>query len=243
MFKMATCADCNAIAPGTFAGELNRCPTKAEIVATGLLLVSGNYADNQLVNLADITANFQLSITPVTQVVAMAGGSFNLNITSNTAWKITYPAWCSVSAASGTGNASVRVTVAANTSGSRSGSIVVTTSGPANNVSQTLQIRQSGRPTINIGAYGIDVNNRTMQVSASAAVLDDLSIFVTIYNDSSLVTGNGRGTLRKGTRSVLISISGPMNNVSRGYITSVNGSHQSPYETDNAIYTFTTGGS
>ncbi len=236
MFKMATCADCNEIAPNAFTGDLNRCPTKAEIVATGLLLVSGNYADNQLVNLADITANFQLSITPVTQTMVMAGGSFTLNITSNTAWKITCPDWCSVSAASGTGDATVRVTVAANTSGSRSGSIVVTTSGPANNVSQTLQIRQSGRPTINIGAYGIDVNNRTMEVSASAAVLDDLSIFVTIYNDSSLVTGNGRGTLKKGARSVLINLTGPMNNPSIGRITSVNGTSKSPYETTSAIY-------
>lgn len=234
-FKMATCADCNAIAPGAFTGELNRCPTKAEIVATGLLLVSGNYANNQLVSLADITANFLLSISPIVQVVAMPGSSFTLNITSNTSWTVAYPSWCS-GTTSGTGNASIRVTVASNTGNSRSGSIVVTTADPANNVSQTLQINQSGRSTIRLGAYGIDVDKKQMDVAASDAVSDDLNITVTIYNDSELVVGNGIGTLKKGTRSVLINLTGPMNNPSIGRITSVNGTSKSPYETTSAIY-------
>lgn len=54
--KMVTRAECNAIASGAFAGELNRCPTKAEIVATGKFIVAGSYADNQLVKYSDLSA-------------------------------------------------------------------------------------------------------------------------------------------------------------------------------------------
>ncbi len=54
--KMITRTECNAMAPGTFTGELNRCATKAEIDATGKFIVSGSYANNQLVKHSDMSA-------------------------------------------------------------------------------------------------------------------------------------------------------------------------------------------
>lgn len=188
MFKMATCADCNAIVPGAFTGELNRCPTKAEIVATGLLLVSGNYANNQLVNLADITANFLLSISPTVQVVAMPGSSFTLNITCNTSWKIAYPSWCS-GPTTGTGNASIRVTVASNTGNSRSGSITVTTTAPSENISKTCAVSQSGLPTIRLGVYGLTTSS-ICRVTASAAVKDTMMVNVQVNTLDGVSTGS-----------------------------------------------------
>ena len=101
------------------------------------------------------------------------------------------------------------------------------------------QCGYSAKPTINLGAYGIDIDRRTMEVTASKAVLDELNILVNIWNSSHLITASGSGTLRKGSQSILISLSGsvPDDNL-RGYITSVNRVSTSPYETDNAIYTW-----
>lgn len=240
--KMITRAECNALAPGAFTGELNRCPTKAEIVATGKFIISGSYSNNQLVKYGDVSLSTPtLSISPTMQTMVIAGGSFTLNITCNTSWKIAYPSWCS-GTTSGTGNASIRVTVTSNTGNSRSGSITVTTTAPSGNVSKTCAVSQNGKPTINIGAYGIDLSRKTMDVAASSVVLDDLDIFVHIWNSSSLITASGSGTLRKGLRSVLINLSGSLPNDGNftGYISSVNGTHVSPYETSNAIYTFIT---
>lgn len=54
---IATRGDCNTIVAGAFTGDLTRCPTKAEILATGKLQITNasNYSDNQCVKYSDIT--------------------------------------------------------------------------------------------------------------------------------------------------------------------------------------------
>lgn len=54
MGKIATKSYCNTIVSGTFSNDLTKCPTKAEIIATGKLIVNGTYDNNQLVQYDDI---------------------------------------------------------------------------------------------------------------------------------------------------------------------------------------------
>ncbi len=70
------------------------------------------------------------------------GGTQNLEITTNTDWEITdYPSWCTITTLSGTGDASVEVTVAENTSESpQTGTITIT----AGELSETTDVDQAG---------------------------------------------------------------------------------------------------
>lgn len=148
MNKIATKSDCNGKAPGAFPAtdDLTKCPTKAEIKATGILDVTGNYADNQCVMLSDIVGNFKLTISPTSYTAVIGGGSFTLNITSNTSWTISYPSWCS-GRTSGSGNASITVTVASNAnSPARSGSITVRATADSS-LTRYCSVSQSGVPT------------------------------------------------------------------------------------------------
>lgn len=79
--KMITRTECNALAPGAFTGELNRCPTKAEIVATGKFIVAGSYANNQLVKHSD------LSVKPTKPMLRFGVGS----LTSSNMCKVVTP--------------------------------------------------------------------------------------------------------------------------------------------------------
>src|SRR5208282_3122777 len=67
---------------------------------------------------------------------ATAGDNDFFIVTSNTTWKIvSYPNWVTVSPLSGTGDAHVTVTVQGNTGAQRTGSIVLSGTGVAQNVS------------------------------------------------------------------------------------------------------------
>ena len=54
MGKIATWSEINSKV-GTSGSPSNKCPTKSEILATGKVSISGNYLNNQLVQLEDIT--------------------------------------------------------------------------------------------------------------------------------------------------------------------------------------------
>lgn len=204
MFKMATCADCNEIAgEKVFTENLNKCPTKAEIVAKDAFVITGSYADNQLVSVSDIFAKPTLSVSPTTQAISsMAGGSFYLKITCNTTWKVVYPSWCR-GTTSGTGNASIRVTVASNTDNSRSGSITVTTTAPSKNISKTCAVSQSGLPTIRLGVYG-STTSGTYRITASAAVKDAMTVNIQVNTLDGVSTGSA--VFRTGDTEALTSV-------------------------------------
>lgn len=204
MFKMATCADCNKIAgEKVFTENLNKCPTKAEIVAKDAFVITGSYADNQLVSVSDIFAKPTLSVSPTTQAISsMAGGSFYLKITCNTTWKVVYPSWCR-GTTSGTGNASIRVTVASNTDNSRSGSITVTTTAPSKNISKTCAVSQSGLPTIRLGVYR-STTPGTYRITASAAVKDAMMVNIQVNTLDGVSTGSA--AFRTGDTEMLASV-------------------------------------
>ncbi|WP_304708957.1 BACON domain-containing protein [uncultured Rikenella sp.] len=173
MNKIATKSDCNGKAPGAFPAtdDLTTCPTKAEIKATGVLDVTGNYADNQCVMLSDIKADFKLTISPTSYTAVIGGGSFTLNITSNTSWSVSYPSWCS-GVTSGNGNASITVTVASNAnSPARSGNITVRT---ASGITKSCSVNQSGVPTyggrIHLMVQFKNVTPFTVNVSGNVAL-------------------------------------------------------------------------
>lgn len=241
--KTATCADCNAIAPGAFTGNLDRCPTKAEIVASDVLRISGNYADNQLVMLSDISLNIKLVLSPANYTAPISGGSFTLNITCNTAWRVTYPGWCS-GTTSGTGNASIRVTVASNANNlSRNGAITVTTAASGNNITKTCSVSQNGLPTIRLNVWGLTFSN-TCEIRASQAILDDMSVHIEIETSDS---GDSTGTafFEKGESKASASIWPPIfneENIIRCSVKGINYNGKmydtSPVTTANAIYTW-----
>lgn len=239
--KMITRAECNSIAPGAFTGELNRCPTKAEIVATGRFTVSGSYADNQLVKYADVKAmSPSLSISPTTQSIGISGSSFTLNITCNTTWKITYPSWCS-GTASGRGNSSVRVTVASNSGKpSRSGSITVTTTAPSNNITKTCSVSQSGLPTIQFGVWGL-TSSSACKVTAQGAVRDAIMVHIEVNTTDGV--SSGMASFAVGNTEASVSIWPPIfdENTVRGYrVVSINYNGKMyanpPITTGNAVY-------
>lgn len=55
---IATKSDCNNIIANVFNSELTKCPTKQEILNTGKLSISSNYANNQLVKYQDISMSY-----------------------------------------------------------------------------------------------------------------------------------------------------------------------------------------
>ncbi len=148
MNKIATKADCNKIAPGAFptTDDLTKCPTKAEILGTGILDVTGNYADNQCVMYSNIVTKYSLTISPTSYTAVIGGGSFTLNITCNTTWQVVYPSWCS-GPTSGSGNSTITVTVKSNAGNpARSGSITVRVAANES-VFKSCSVNQSGLPT------------------------------------------------------------------------------------------------
>lgn len=77
MGKIATRAECNSIASGSFSGDTSRCPTYSEITATGKLNVSGSYDSNQLVQLSDLS---KAVVEPVTRTCRFNNNSDELLI-------------------------------------------------------------------------------------------------------------------------------------------------------------------
>lgn len=70
---IATRANCNTIASGSFSTslDLTKCPTKAEIIATGKLKISGSYDSNQCVHFSVIQPAISLSYRLTQNYVTM----------------------------------------------------------------------------------------------------------------------------------------------------------------------------
>lgn len=69
-----------------------------------------------------------VTVSPTSISAPVSGGTYTFNIASNGAWTITYPSWLQVSQTSGTGNATITVTIPENESYSAlTGNIVVST--------------------------------------------------------------------------------------------------------------------
>lgn len=115
---IATRGDCNTIRPGAFASDLNKCPTRAEIIATSVLSVNGSYAQNQLVRFSDIvSASTSIRVEPTNYSMGSTAGQFTITVYADAAWVLSsYPtSYASVNITSGgAGSTTVTVTVTEN---------------------------------------------------------------------------------------------------------------------------------
>lgn len=195
---IATRGDCNGIASGSFADDLTRCPTLAEILATGKLkLNGGSYANNQCVKYSDLAANYQLSVNPTTYTAVIGGGSFTLNITSNTSWTVSYPSWCS-GTTYGSGNASITVYVGSNAGNTaRSGSIIVTTD-PNPRITKYCAVYQNGLPLygghIDFAVKFMNPTPYSRNISGNVSLIMSGVNLGSVYVSGTVVGNNMEGT-------------------------------------------------
>lgn len=88
----------------------------SDIDRMAILTISGGTAPTQRVTVTQKKAVVQLymSVDKTSLDFAKEGGSQNLVITSNTQWEISSPSWCTLSTKSGSGNATITISVAKN---------------------------------------------------------------------------------------------------------------------------------
>lgn len=115
---IATRSDCNTIQAGAFSQDLNKCPTRAEIIATGVLSVNGSYAENQEVRFSDIIASASsIRVEPTSYSIGTNGGQFSITVFADADWVLaSYPSqFCTVDITYGSsGSTTVNVTVSDN---------------------------------------------------------------------------------------------------------------------------------
>lgn len=84
---------------------------------------------------------YQISVSPTSLSFLSAGGSKDIKISCNGDWSISgQPSWCTPSATTGTGDATIQLTVSANNDAKRTGSLTITCSG----MTKTVSITQIG---------------------------------------------------------------------------------------------------
>ena len=112
----------------TLPASSDECATKAEIIAA-LYVREGQmdgYADNQLVSYENIVKGLYVDITNP-KSVGFNATSFGLDFYDAAEWTVSdNRSWITPSATSGMGDASLTITIGANTGAARSGTITIT---------------------------------------------------------------------------------------------------------------------
>jgi hypothetical protein len=121
----------------------------------GLLLTVALSACNEYGDLENVMVSREsirqifipaLAVTPNTTELEAKGGSLTLTVTSNTAWTVEVPAWCSCSPSVGEGNGVVTINATENQETTeRTGQVTITANGVT---PQSFTIRQKGRSDI-----------------------------------------------------------------------------------------------
>ncbi|WP_421799068.1 BACON domain-containing protein [Haliscomenobacter sp.] len=120
---------------GTVAASFT---TNTGAARTGTLTFTGG----GITRTATITqaAPASLTVTPSTQSVGTAAGSFNITVSSNIAWTVSSnAAWLTTSPTSGSNNGTVTASYAANTGAARTGTLTFSGSG----LTQTVTVNQA----------------------------------------------------------------------------------------------------
>lgn len=83
---------------------------------TAILTVSGGSAPTQRLTVTQkkVVVQLAMSVDQTSLEFEKDGGSQNLVITSNTRWDISCPSWCTLSTKSGSGNATITISVGKN---------------------------------------------------------------------------------------------------------------------------------
>ena len=96
-----------------------------------------------------------LAVSPDRTELEAEGGSLTLTVTSNTAWTVAVPAWCTCSQASGSGNGVVTISATENPETAvRTGEVAVTADGVT---PQQFTITQKPKPVSDIPSPGDNI--------------------------------------------------------------------------------------
>ena len=80
MYKIASRKDCNNIVAGTYTEDLNRCPIYSELSSNKNFVISGNYADNQLIRLSSISKYIELTTNIRTASISCTADNITASI-------------------------------------------------------------------------------------------------------------------------------------------------------------------
>lgn len=106
-------------------------------VEEGTAIIQASAGDKTARCEVAVTA-YHISVSPTSLSFLSAGGSKDIKISCNGDWSISgQPSWCTPSATTGTGDATIQLTVSANNDAKRTGSLTITCSGMTNTVSIT----------------------------------------------------------------------------------------------------------
>ncbi len=109
-------------------------------VEEGTAIIQASAGDKTARCEVAVTA-YHISVSPTSLSFLSAGGSKDIKISCNGDWSISgQPSWCTPSATTGTGDATIQLTVSANNDAKRTGSLTITCSG----MTKTVSITQIG---------------------------------------------------------------------------------------------------
>lgn len=175
--------------------------------------------------LTPMLSSASLSVTPETQAVSAAAGTFPVSVNTNIAWTVvsSNTTWLTVSPTSGTGSQTVTATYKANT-GSTSRTATLTFSGGG--ISRTVTVTQSGAtlsvsPTtltassssqtaaINVSATGSWTvsENAAWITLASASGVGNGSFSINISANTKTTTRSAKITVKSGTLTATVTVS------------------------------------
>lgn len=80
MYKIASRKDCNNIVAGTYSSDLNRCPIYSELSSNKNFVITGNYADNQLIRLSSISKYIEVTTNIRTASISCTADNITASI-------------------------------------------------------------------------------------------------------------------------------------------------------------------
>lgn len=143
--------------------------------------------------------SWYLSVSPLSIPFDPAGQAVVVTVTSNVAWTLTVPAWLTASSLSGSGNGSVTLTAAENTSGStRSGAVAFS---GAHSTSASVAVSQSASAVPSLSLYpqfmykSGNAGTATINVTCNGAWSASSDQSWAVITDGSSGSGNGTVTV------------------------------------------------
>jgi uncharacterized protein (TIGR02145 family) len=178
---------------GTVNVTVTANPTVATRAAT-VTIAAGTVT--KTVGVTQAAGNATLTVDKTTISATAAAGSYPIAVASNVVWAAVSSAtgWCTVSPASGNGNATVNVTVTENAAASRVATVTIT----SGTLTRTITVMQAeGAPKLTVdktnisasnaaGSYPIAVTSNTVWAAVSSA---------TGWCTVSPASGSGKGTV------------------------------------------------
>ncbi len=186
------------LTPSPSSGSNNGMVTASFTANTGaartgtLTFTGGGITRTTTITQAAAVAN-SLVVTPTTQSVGNASGSFSATVASNIAWSVSSnAAWLTINPSSGSGNASVSVNYTANTGTARTGTLTFTGSG----ITQTVTVNQAEVSNLTVAptsqSVGASAGSTNVTVTSNVAWTVSSSV---AWLTASPTSGSNNGTV------------------------------------------------